>query len=221
MRDILGRVGRANPLTAAVLAGLGLLVAGACGGNAASTNDAADGGADADEPEVGDDFDLVSDWAPPLCPAASGDILNAACNDQSADGPCVDQIQVDDNAPGPQGGTIVAGTYDVLERVAYTTPGGATGPIGEPTQETVVLTGDGANFTLNRAVLAAGTTTRDSATVTVNLAQRRLTVTRTCPADDGGAGAPTAYSYTASDNTLTLYRIAASGPVQASTYMRR
>jgi hypothetical protein len=52
-----------------------------------------------------------------------------------------------------------------------------------------------------------------------------LTVTPTGPAPDagtdGGAGAPTAYYYTAADATLTLYRIGASGPVQASTYLRR
>jgi hypothetical protein len=221
MRDIVGRGCRANALTAAVVAGLGLLAGLAgCGSNAAAPSDAGDGGAVV-EPDVGDDFDAAPDWAPPVCPAATGEVLNAACNDQSAAGPCVDQIQVDDNAPGPEGGTIVAGTYDLVDRSGYTSPGGASGPLGQPTQETLVLAGDGASFTLSRAVLAAGTTTRDSATVSVTAAQLKLTVTPTCPADDGGAGAPTAYYYTAADNTLTLYRIAASGPVQASTYMRR
>ena len=221
MRHILGRVGRAHALRAAVAAGLGLLAAASgCGSNAASPSDAGDSGAVV-EPDVGDDFDAAPDWAPPVCPAAAGEVQNAACNDQSASGPCVDQIQIDDNAPGPEGGTIVAGTYDLVDRVGYTNPGGATGPTDQPTQETLMLAGDGATFTLDRAVVAAGTTTRDTATVSVTAAQQRLTVTATCPAADGGAGAPTAYYYTAADTTLTLYRIAASGPVQASTYMRR
>src|SRR5262245_9657377 len=57
MRDILGRVGRAHALTAAIVAGIGLLAGlPGCGSNAASPNDAGDGGAVV-EPEVGDDFD--------------------------------------------------------------------------------------------------------------------------------------------------------------------
>jgi hypothetical protein len=191
-----------------------------CGSNAASPSDAGDSGA-VIQPEVGDDFDAAPDWAPPVCPAATGDVQNGSCNDQVAAGECVDRIQVDDNAPGPEGGTIVAGTYDLVARNEYTSAGGATGPLDQATQETFLLFGDGASFTLERAVVASGTTTRDSATVSVTTAQQRLTLTPTCPAGDGGAGTPTAYYYTAADTTLTLYRIAASGPVQASTYMRR
>src|SRR5262245_62098302 len=116
MRHNLGRVGRAHALTAAAVAGLGLLAgAGGCRSKDASPNTGGDAGVEV-EPEVGDDFDAAPDWAPPVCPAAGGDVQNAACNDQSAAGPCVDQIQIDDNVPGPEGGTIVAGTYDLVDR---------------------------------------------------------------------------------------------------------
>jgi hypothetical protein len=45
-------------------------------------------------------------------------------------------------------------------------------------------------------------------------------VTATCPAP-ADAGAPAVYYYTASEATLTLYRIGAAGPVQADLYVRR
>jgi hypothetical protein len=222
----MGRDDRADTLKAAV-AMIGVVAAAAgCAAKTGAAPDDAGAGVDLGD-EVGEgDFDAAPDWAPPVCPAAGGEIQNAACTDETAAGPCVDQIQVDDSAPGPAGGTLVTGTYDLVERTAYTSPGGATGPIGAPRQETIVLTGSGLDFTISGAALSAGTLARQTVAATLSSAQFRLQIISTCPPPaagaDGGAGTPPVYYYyTAADATLTLYRIAPVGPVEANSYLRR
>jgi len=229
MRGAMGR-GRRAALTAAVAAGLVAAAGAGCGGGAAPASDAGDAGSIVEDDAAVGEMDAAPDWPPSICPAASGDIQNAACNDQVPDGPCIDQIRVDDSAPAPAGGTLVAGVYDLVERIAYTSPGGAVGPAGAPKQETFALAGSGVDFTISSAALSAATATRQVAAAVLASAQFKLTVTATCPApadagtSDGGgpaAGAPAVYYYTASEATLTLYRIGAAGPVQADRYVRR
>ena len=216
MRRAMGRHRRPGALIAA----LGILAGAAgCGGKTGAAPDDAGAGIDTGDDLGEGEFDAVPDWAPPVCPAAGGEIQNAACNAELAAGPCVVQVQVDDSAPGPAGGTLTPGTYDLVERIIYTSPGGATGPIGEPRQETLVIGGGGTDFTISSAVLSAATTTRQNATATVASAQFKLTVTATCPPVDGGAG--TASYFTAREGSLTLYRLGPTGPVQADRYTLR
>jgi len=244
MRRRMGRDDRAGALALAgararagvCLAALALALAatGGCGGGggqAAAPTPDGDGAGDAAVAEVAgdDDIDAAADWGSAACPAAAGDVQNAACNAELPGGPCVARIQIDDSAPAPAGGTLVPGTYDLVEQIAYTSPGGATGPLGDATQETIVLAGDGAAFTISGAALTATVTTRQVTTVAVAGAQAKLTMTAACPApqpsdDDGGAPAQpgvVAY-YTAADATLTLYHLQPSGgPVLADSYTRR
>lgn len=213
-------MGRDNRPAITTVAAIGLLVAAGCGGNTGAAPDDAGAGVEVGE-EIGEgDQDAAPDWAPPVCPASSGDIQNAACNAELADGPCVVQVQVDDSAPAPAGGTLAGGTYDLVESLIYTNPGGATGPMGEPRQETLVLAGSGTDFTVDSAVLSAASTTRQTAAATLTSAQFRLTLTSTCPPVDAGASASVMY-FTATEQELTLYRIGATGPVQADRYTRR
>ena len=213
-------MGRDNRPAVTAVAAIGLLVAAGCGGGTGAAPADAGAGVEVGE-EIGEgELDAAPDWAPPVCPAPSGDIQNAACNAELADGPCVVQVQVDDSAPAPAGGTLAAGTYDLVERLIYTNPGGATGPIGDPRQETLVLAGSGTDFTIDNAVLSAASTTRQTAAATLASAQFKLTLTATCPPVDGGASASVTY-FTATDQELTLYRIGPTGPVQADRYTRR
>ena len=220
MRRTMGRQRRTGSLSTAPALICAVALAASCGDKSGAAPDDAGTGADSAD-EIGEgELDVGPDWAPPVCPASSGDIQNAACNDQIADGPCVVQVQIDDSAPAPAGGTLAGGTYDLAESVIYTNPGGATGPMGEPRQETLVLGGGGTDFTVDSAVLAAASTTRQTAAATLASAQFRLTLTSTCPPVDGGASASVMY-FTATEQELTLYRIGATGPVQADRYTRR
>jgi hypothetical protein len=225
MRRFLGRDGRRSALIAVVAVAA---AAGACGNSG--------GGAapiDAGDDSTGDDVDPDAndiDVPPPVCATATGDVVNASCNDVTAAGPCVGPVMVADNSSAPAGGTLVAGTFDLVDRTIYTNPGGATGSAGDPLQQTIVLAGAGASWTMDEAVLTAGTAERGTLALVPGSSLGQLRATGTCPADpgdagtgapDAGAGATMSIFYTAADGMLILYRFGATGPVQADTYMMR
>jgi hypothetical protein len=228
MRDVVGRDGRCRALiVAAIVAG------GACGGGAASAPiDAAtvdnDGGALDDDARADPDDDAnTADVPPPVCPAAVGEPANAGCNDVVASGPCVAPVMIDSEPPATGGGALVAGTYDLTERILFTYAGGATGPAGEPLAQTLVLSGAGTDWSLDLADLSAATASRQTMTVTLVGSGGQLRATATCPgagADagaDAGGGGPTILYFTAGDRALTLHRFASSGPVRSDTYVMR
>jgi hypothetical protein len=162
--------------------------AGACGNDKPSAPPSGDDGGARQEHPADDgaapDQSGMDDTGPLSCPLPDGGISGAACNDLIAAGPCVGQIQVDDNAPAPRGGGLAAGTFELTERVLYTNPGGATGPIGEPVVETLVLRGAGTSWTLDQAGFTSTTSSRTSARVTISGVTIRLLPT--CPGGDGG-----------------------------------
>jgi hypothetical protein len=124
-------------LIAALVAGVGTCGGGAGGGPVdAGTDEAVTD--DAGDDDANDDVS-AEDVPAAVCAPASGEITNATCNDVVASGPCVAPVMVDDNAPGPEGGALVAGTYDLDAQIVYTSPGGPTGSAGDPVQQTFVL----------------------------------------------------------------------------------
>jgi hypothetical protein len=183
-------------------------------------------------PDGTETLDGDVDATPLACPLPDGG-AGASCNELVTSGPCVGQIQVDDNAPAPHGGELAAGTYDLTERILYTNPGGATGPTGEPLVETLALRGAGASWTLDRAGFTPAAATRTSASASVSGVTIRLALT--CPtgsdpptdagSSDGGppTGPGELVYYTSADSgsTLVLYRFGPTGPVRADTYVRR
>ena len=226
MRDILARDGRRLALIAALLA-----AGGACGGSDGAGRDDAGGIAAIDAPagdggddggdDPGEDAGAVDLPPPAVCPAAAGETTNASCNDVVATGPCVSPVMVDDNAPGPEGGTLVAGTYDLSARIVYTNPGGATGPAGEPLAETIVLSGAGTTWTIEVADLSAASASRRTLSLTLVGSNGQTRATATCPVPEpANANAGPLY-YTAADGTLVIYHLGANGPIQADTYTAR
>ena len=234
MRDVVGRDRRCRALIVAVI-----VAGGGCGGGGASAPiDAAtgdnDGGAlddDANDDANDDPNDDASaaDIPPAVCPAALGEPANAACNDVVATGPCVAPVMIDSEPPVTAGGALVAGTYDLTERILFTYAGGATGPAGEPLAQTIVLSGSGTDWSLNLADLSAATASRQTMAVTLVGSGGLLRATATCPgsgadadagADAGGAGPMTLY-FTTADRMLTLHHFASSGPVRSDTYVMR
>jgi len=229
MRCLMGRDGRCRALIVALVAG-----AGACGGGGGGGGPVDAGADEAVTDDVGDDDandDVSAEDVPAaVCAPASGEITNATCNDVVASGPCVAPVMVDDNAPGPEGGALVAGTYDLDAQIVYTSPGGPTGSAGDPVQQTFVLAGDGSNWSLDEATLRAGVAARRASALTVTGAFMQLRATTTCPdpgagvggsgGADGGVPASTLY-YTAGDGMLVVYHVGASGPVEADIYRVR
>ncbi|HET6147886.1 MAG TPA: hypothetical protein VFH68_10170 [Polyangia bacterium] len=229
---------------------LAAVAAGGCGDSSALVD--GDGGALAEHPADSDaaapdqsgtpdgDADGESDASPPTCVRPDGG-SGPTCNALIATGPCVAQIQVDDNAPAPHGGQLAAGMYELIDRTLYTDPGGATGPIGEPLVESLALQGSGASWTLDQAMFTSAMETRTTASASVSGTMIRLVPT--CPsgdnlqadagadaeqADGGSDGGPPGAPgevvyYTSSDSgsTLVLYRLGPTGPVRADTYVRR
>jgi hypothetical protein len=228
MRDLVGRDGRCRALIVAVV------VAGAaCGGDARVPIDAATGGNDGgaledDADDNANDDAIAADTTLPVCPAALGEPANAGCNDVVATGPCVAPVMIDSEPPATAGGALVAGTYDLTERILFTYAGGATGPAGEPLAQTIVVSGSGTDWSLNLADLSAAAANRETMAVTLVGSGGQLRATATCPGSsgaDGGADAagadPTIFYFTAADRTLTLHRFASSGPVRSDTYVMR
>ena len=233
-----------------------LAAAGAAGCGDSSSLLGPDGGehpADRDSAapdQSGAGEDGEGDASPPTCLLPPDGGAGPSCNQLVAAGPCVAQIQVDDNAPAPRGGQLAAGTYDLTERTLYTNPGGATGPIGDALVESLALQGSGASWSLDRAGFTSAMATRTSASASVSGVMIRLVTT--CPTGDnppldagGDGGQPDAGTggqpadagsdggppsapgelvyYTSSDSgsTLVLFRLGPTGPVRADTYVRR
>ena len=228
MRDVVGRDGRCRALiVAAIVAG------GACGGGGtgapidAATGDDDDGALGDDADDNGNDDANGADGPPPVCPAALGEPANAACNDVVAAGPCVAPVMIDSEPPATAGGALVAGTYDLTERILFTYAGGATGPAGEPLAQTVVLSGSGTDWSMDLADLSAATASRQTMAVTLVGSGGQLRATTTCPGSgadagaDAGAASPTILYFTVADRALTLHRFASSGPVRSDTYVMR
>ena len=93
---------------------------------------------------------------------------------------------IDSEPPATAGGALVAGTYDLTERILFTYAGGATGPAGEPLAQTIVLSGSGTDWSLELADLSAATASRQTMAVTLVGSGGQLRATATCP----GARAP-------------------------------
>jgi hypothetical protein len=225
MRRFLGRDGRRFALIVALT-----VAGGACGGGGggggpgdASADEAIDGG-------DGEEDAIDMDVPPPVCPVATGEIVNAACNELTAGDVCVAPLMVEENAPGPAGGALVDGTYDLTERIVYTNPGGATGSAGEPLAQTIVLAAAKNGWSMDDATLSAATASRHTMSLTTAGVAMQLRATPTCPSADstdagtGGADAGASGAiiyYTATDGTLSLYYFRSSGPIQADTYTLR
>jgi hypothetical protein len=230
MRDVVGRDGRCRALIIAVI-----VAGGACGGGGASAPiDAATGGNDggALDDDANDDPNedaTAADIPAAACPPALGEPANAACNDVVATGPCVAPVMIDSEPPATAGGALVAGTYDLTERILFTYAGGATGPAGEPLAQTIVVSGSGTDWSLNLADLSAATASRQTMAVTLIGSGGQLRATATCPGSgadadagaDAGGPVPMTLYFTAADRMLTLHHFASSGPVRSDTYVMR
>ncbi len=136
--------------------------------------------------------DSAADTGADTAPADAG---NACTNIGLA--PPVFPKYVTAAAPGPLGGAIVDGTYHLTALTHYGAPADSTG--NDPVRTAVKFTGSAVEYA---SQLKAEPEERVKYAFAVS--GPSLTLTRVCPAPDGGAGGETA-PYSATATTVTLY----------------
>jgi hypothetical protein len=142
---------------------------------ASSTGDAAEAGGAQDGTTAGD---------------AQGD-APLACNALANVGQTVTLLQVAQDPPQPQGGTVVSGTYTLTDFTLYTGPTGPTGPSGS-SQTTIQIAGD--------IIQVATAGTPATQTVTLATTGTAFTATDTCPDTKVTTG-----MYTATATTFVVF----------------
>jgi hypothetical protein len=159
-----------------------LVFVAACGSSSApaTATDASSAGDGAGEPSADDAAaDSGESDAGPPC----NTIANAA--------PVVSVTQVAADPPGPQGGTIVDGTYWGTSVTIYTGPNGPTGATGT-SQMTALVQGSTVQL------VTSGQPARR--TIALTTADAGFTSVDTCPASQTSQG-----GYTATPTTLTFF----------------
>ncbi|HSS40625.1 MAG TPA: hypothetical protein VLT58_17800, partial [Polyangia bacterium] len=130
--------------------------------------------------------------------------LECLTNTVDATGPCVTATISNNPTPAATGGTIVAGTYDLISITAYSGDAG-TANVLSPVRKTIVLTGTASPLTLQEADLSGSFLSRQSGTVTTS-GTNALTFTQSCPTVDGGANVFNA-TYTFTTGTTTTLTV--------------
>jgi hypothetical protein len=110
-------------------------------------------------------------------------------------------------APSPTGGAIADGTYHLVSAVGYTGPGGASGPVGFSTKETLTLTGGRLDVITDEAGKSK------TASGTFALSGTDFTFMQSCP-----GAPPTITPYSASAASFVLYVTDGGATTFAMTY---
>jgi hypothetical protein len=133
-------------------------------------------------------------------------------------GPCVTATLASGAPPAPGGGSIQAGTYDLVSRTVYPGPdAGASND--EPRRETVVLTGGGTSATVEMAQMSGSMLERQSGMISASGTQ--LTFTQTCPPPvDGGDNGGTV-GFDATGTSFTIHDTGDNGEIRIDVYMKR
>ncbi len=126
--------------------------------------------------------------------AVDGSTRPQACNVVADVGSHVAWNNVASVPPTPSGGTIVDGTYVLVDLTTYTGPGGKQGPTGETVRSTVQIAGNVSQVVseLN------GSTNRNTMTFTTN--STSIAHTETCPGKNTHLSA-----FTASESTIKVF----------------
>jgi len=130
--------------------------------------------------------------------------VTPGCNDVQLVDPFIAETRLAQAAPTPSGGTIANGTYVLTELVAFTGPGGATGPGASGLHETLAIQGgtiEGVSVEIGVASSKRGS--RESSTFQV--AGASLSKTLTCRNGAALTVGATDVGYDATPTQLTLY----------------
>ncbi len=152
---------------------------------------------------------------PPDAASETGDASASPCNNVVNLGTLVPVTRIAAAAAPQTGGTLVDGTYKVMNASIFTGVGGAAGPTGEQLQQTLVIkVSSDASAATAEAVSSDGTTTSHR-NLALQTSGTQLVMSTTCPA---GLPAET-FAYRAAGTLLSLSSVVADG-TKVVTYLR-
>jgi hypothetical protein len=146
------------------------------------------------------------------CGNSTGPSSGSTCNTLTAGGSCVQETQGVGQVPTANGGTIMAGTYDLMSRKVYGADGGATLSSQMSTLMISAITA-GVSFTLD-TIDESGTQVQQ-ASGPVTISGTTLTFAPTCPVGSNQGGT---VSFTAAGVTLTIIETKSDGSTVVSVY---
>jgi len=130
----------------------------------------------------------------------------------TAGGNCVQETQGNGQVPTANGGTIIAGTYDLTSRKVYGSDGGVT-LSAQMSSLTISAVTPGVSFTLDTIDESGTQVQRASGPVTIS--GTTLTFAPTCPVGSNQGGT---VSYTANGANLTIIETKSDGSTTVSVY---
>ncbi|HEY4184609.1 MAG TPA: hypothetical protein VGP07_06035, partial [Polyangia bacterium] len=171
--------------------------------------------------------DASTDGTLVTCGTSRNPSSGVSCNSVEADGPCVTETVGTTAPPAAGGGTIVAGTYELVASTVYAYPDAgvdAAVTVDQgPRRQTAVVSGSGTTLTMESALVSG--TESQRLNVTLIPSGSSVTLAPTCPFDDGGFNPAGTFQYTAtsssSETTFILYDALNLGHLQVDEYMKR
>ena len=188
-------------VVAVVSVSLGIAIAGnGCGGSSSSGGTGGAGGATAN------------------CSAATGPGSGDACNVIAARGACVTGTFSTAAPPAPAGGAFASGTYNLVSQPFYGTADvGRNFLPGVPFRNTYLLSDVTAtSFTLDQVWTTGTLVARSHETAAVS--EMTATFTQICPAPDGGIDWGGGSEFTATSDSITLFRSTTIGVLEVTVY---
>jgi hypothetical protein len=185
-----------------------------------------DGGGDVSDSSGKTDGGTDADAALLMCGTATSGGSGDGCNTVVPMGDCIVETVSTDTPPTAAGGTIVAGTYELVAATVYASADGGVDAAAfvnaTPARETSVVTGSGSSFTFQNAQVSGTAAARVNGSLTTN-GTSPFSVTPTCPVVDGGGGGATVdytITTTAAGTMLTTFSVD-SGHLHAKVYKVR
>jgi hypothetical protein len=216
---------RGMALLVVVIAGL---VAEGCGGSSSGGTGGAGGqsGKGGTGGAGGSHTDASVDGPLAMCGTTKYQTSGVSCNTIEANGPCVTETLGTGAPPAATGGTIVAGTYDLVASTAYRNADAgadASVAIGSPWRQTTVVGGSGTALTFEGEYTSGTVIERTNGTVSPS--GNSLTLTPTCPLDDAGNNGAATMQYTSTttstQTTILVYDAYNIGYLRIDAYLKR
>jgi hypothetical protein len=161
-----------------------------------------------------------------MCGTTKYQTSGVSCNTIEANGPCVTETLETGPLPAATGGTIVAGTYDLVASTAYrNADAGADASVAleSPWRQTTVVSGSGTALTFEGEYTSGTVIERTNGAI--SLSGPSLILTPTCPLDDAGNNGPATMQYTATttstQTTIIVYDAFNFGYVRVDEYRKR
>lgn len=161
------------------------------------------------------------------CGTSNSPSSGTSCNAIEANGPCVTETVGTGAPPAAAGGTIVAGTYDLVTSTLYPIADAGVDAAVRVDQgarrQTFVVSGSGSTLTYEVGSISGTEIQRLNGTMA--LSGSGLALTPTCPLDDGGSNVSATLPYTATatstETRLIIYDTLNFDHLRLDEYLKR